>query len=496
MIYLFEKKDTRIYRMVGEFLRTPTIKISELTNLLDVSLSTLTKDIAETNELFQKSNIKAHIALANQEATIDRTASFSLSKLAIFLFERSFKGNILLDAFYERKIDIDLYTYSYDMSEASFYRKINELKTELVRFNLQLNTKPIELYGSEQDIRYFYLSLFWGVYRGIQWPFTIPREDYLEKVQSGEKAILFSLPVVQKERWLYWIAVIEQRRRRKHFVSSLSTKYGDSPMKIVSFLTFIENPDETLTLIPEKHITNEGNYETSIAETTTFVSSSNTPIVYSYIRYHQFHDTELWQVANYLLELVLDNSEFLEEVKDSPLFMMRLLTLLLQTNRNSYHYQSMFYSLLDHFQPSLLDTSSRSQEILANKIAAAITITNTKFPHFNIKDEKFLIASLSESILGGFKFNFYNDSYNISLLLENLYTAELIKKQISALNYKLTISTENEDIKKADLIICENYTESIIPEINESTQVFVLAKSYLTQRDLDGINNFLRTAKS
>ncbi|GGD04574.1 helix-turn-helix domain-containing protein [Enterococcus wangshanyuanii] len=495
MIHLFEKKDTKIYKIVSEFLRRPTMKLSDLNNLVNISSVTLIKDIAETNQLFRQLQIKAHISIDNQTATIDRTASFSLPKITITLFERSFKGNLLMDLLYERDIDINSYTYLYDISEASFYRKIHELKSDLKIFNLDLNTKPIKLVGREQDIRYFYQSLLWGVYRGIIWPFNTSKHEYLKQIEAKEKEIIFNLSSIQKDQWSFWIAIIDLRREMNHFVSSMSTKYENNPMKSVSFLVFFSNSYQSSITIPEKYMPAEINYETSIAETGTFIATADSPLVHSYVVYHKFHNTELWQFAIYFLKLVLENDTFFAEAMESQLFMTRFLSLLTQTNRYSYHYQTMFNSLPGISRTYLLDTNSRAQEILSNIITNAIVLANTKIPKFHIKDKEFLIAALSESILGMFKFNFYDNSYRISLLLENIYAAELVKKQLSTLNYELTISTENEDIKKADLIICETYTESLANEVYPDTQVFVLAKSYLTQHDLNGLDNFLRTAK-
>lgn len=106
-------------------------------------------------------------------------------------------------------------------SVASIRRKYKDLNYRFMERGFDMTISKDTLQGNERQIRWFYSSFYWKVFKGTEWPFpAFPRnlvEDKIKKIQQSFDITFF--PEVT-EKMIYWFVVNWSRYRLGYRVNS------------------------------------------------------------------------------------------------------------------------------------------------------------------------------------------------------------------------------------------------------------------------------------
>lgn len=143
----------RLYRNKGSATK------EELMQEFQVSLPTLHKYLDEINASLEAQRGKLRVVFSGPELFLKLDPEFTLHELIIDRLKDSVKYQLLVEHLDGLRKEIPYFTQKFQISRASFFRKIKELNKVLKEFKLTLENGEIQ--GDELQIRYFYFQLLW-----------------------------------------------------------------------------------------------------------------------------------------------------------------------------------------------------------------------------------------------------------------------------------------------------------------------------------------------
>ncbi|WP_239256883.1 helix-turn-helix domain-containing protein [Listeria ilorinensis] len=189
------------------------IKLEMLAEKLDCSKRTLNNDIAIIQKELRGNwelytSRKWGIRLVAPETS-------QLDQLYQFFMEKSTSVQLLLGTFYDQKLTVEEWADKLFISPSSLYRLIHRIKSRIQFYGVDLSINPVAVVGPEQQVRYFYMQLFWSSYGPTKWPFrTDDREQIDQFMKRNEEATDFQFIYPYRIERYFWIHVVLERIRQ------------------------------------------------------------------------------------------------------------------------------------------------------------------------------------------------------------------------------------------------------------------------------------------
>lgn len=210
---------------------------SQLAKELHCSSKTIQRDIIIIRELLPiKWNLKVY---KGKGVILDKPADSSCSELNE-LFIRNEMTFKILDILFTSKI----YTLT-DLSEklyislGSLYAYLKDVEYYLNQFDLQLQRKPLKIFGQSTKIIFMYQELYVSAYTDYEWPFTKQKEQKVHLFVSRiEEKLEIKLYPEYTRKLMYLIAIIMEKKKQGFIISldnSLITKIMDTPFYEIVF---------------------------------------------------------------------------------------------------------------------------------------------------------------------------------------------------------------------------------------------------------------------
>lgn len=237
--------------------------ILELSETLNVTASTIEKAVESLVEDFTSGPYRCQIQKnyqKNKKIKIKASRLFSIEELKRCYMTSNFLYQSFYEIFTREFEDVKTYAEKNFTSLTMAYKKFSNMEPILQSFGLKFNfSSDFELVGTETQIRYFYLSLFWSVYDGNYWPFDVepatltPVIDEIEKLQGRR------LPLARRDFYYHWLGVIVTRLNQGYYVEDLKIDADQFiQYDIDAVQPFYDFLIESLEVeIPPEHVYNE-----------------------------------------------------------------------------------------------------------------------------------------------------------------------------------------------------------------------------------------------
>lgn len=164
---------------------------------LNVDRRTILKTIRDIERDIKENNWEKYLELEITETTVSITfaPSFSFENFYRYYMSQSLCVKLVELIFEGVSISLDDLIDNLFISKTTFYRRILPLKEVLKEFNLEIDfTKKQYILGEERQIRYFFSSFYWDIFRSTssyEQP-SLTEIKYLSKIQSNLKLSLES----------------------------------------------------------------------------------------------------------------------------------------------------------------------------------------------------------------------------------------------------------------------------------------------------------------
>ncbi len=225
------------------------IQDSSLSENLNLSAEELQEHLFKLEQLFPNLLIRStkegiQLRFEDRNSLDPKIAIFEQSPTYSFLNQLFFKGG-----------------QSFDQICQALSAKIEEIIHRLnillpQHYGISIQPSPLNMMGTEEDIRSFYLDYFSQSYSFLDWPFPSISEEYLtDLIQLFLNAQQVSLNLSNLRQIKYTLAINLERFKRKHFVENptpLLTSHYSSLMQIPQFEQDIKKLAKKLHFEPTK----------------------------------------------------------------------------------------------------------------------------------------------------------------------------------------------------------------------------------------------------
>ncbi len=158
--HLLDRSSDLQIRIIRKLYRSGgTATKEELMREFQVSLPTLHKYLDEINASLEAQNGKLRVVFSGSGLFLKLAPEFTIHELMIDRLKDSVKYQLLVEHLDGLRKEISYFTQKFQISRASFFRKIKELNEALKEFKLTLENGEVQ--GDELQIRYFYFQLLW-----------------------------------------------------------------------------------------------------------------------------------------------------------------------------------------------------------------------------------------------------------------------------------------------------------------------------------------------
>ncbi|MDA3972741.1 helix-turn-helix domain-containing protein [Enterococcus thailandicus] len=188
------------------------IDANYLKSKLDISRSHFGKIIKELQEDIEENFDYCKLLISNNRYYLQIEADFSVQTLLSCYLSESVVYKFLNQIFSNNITSISDFCRDNFVSYGALYTRIKKLQPLLKKFDLDFYPKCLtEIKGSEAQIRYFYMLLYWSAFSGTQWPFQIEREKINQAIDDIEVFLNTQLTGPERELYRYIIAVSVER---------------------------------------------------------------------------------------------------------------------------------------------------------------------------------------------------------------------------------------------------------------------------------------------
>lgn len=229
--------------------RQQAVPLKDLEEQLSINTSRLNQ-LIETIQYDFADEIKQQrftFAVIENELIIQFTANFSYADLLRKYLFTSVNVQIFMYLLQHPKLNKVELLYQLNISEATYFKRLQHLNELLVEFRLELSNGV--LVGSEMDIRYFYLNL--GAIFDLKWP-TAKDNQIVQEVKQLEQILQTNLsPSIAFN--VYWL--IQITHYRSQFADTSNYEQAEWIQKFVAplpfFKTFKQNYFNQLSFVKQ-----------------------------------------------------------------------------------------------------------------------------------------------------------------------------------------------------------------------------------------------------
>ena len=228
------------------------IQDSSLSEILNLSAEELQEHLFKLEQLFPNLFIRS----AKEGIQLQFEARNSLDP-RIAIFEQSPTYSFLNQLFFKDSQSLDQICQELMISCERVQEIIQHLNTKLPQhYGISIQPSPLNMIGTEEDIRSFYLDYFSQSYSFLDWPFPSISEEYLtDLIQLFLNAQQISLNLSSLRQIKYTLAINLERFKRKYFIENptpLLTSHYSSLMQIPQFEQDIKKLAKKLHFEPTK----------------------------------------------------------------------------------------------------------------------------------------------------------------------------------------------------------------------------------------------------
>lgn len=449
---MLEKTDKVIFRKVEiiEILNASErgVKIEKLASMLNLSLKTVKNELSEL-EIFLKKNVdNVEITKIKNKYQLIKPTIICIDLIYLALKKESVYFYLIRTSFFGKLLKKEhRYLFEY-LSPSSLYKYKHEFKTHLKKNELDLNMAKLTIEGSESRKRFFYYKFFWENYRGVEWPFdNINRKSLILKIEKSGNESFNKMTEIEKESFLYWIAVIKTRTNDGFFFQREAL---DGTVKTPEYL-FKESSElyelmrDLLTKTEENQSKIEANFLYYIFSLTTESSLSKNHIL------NELHkNTDEYNVAKLTVSIMKKfNRSFKIKEKNLP----------------DVHFSIYKFLVYELYYPEL----ARKVALVYIRNYVPVRMFETEFQFFYQDFLRSWKKKDNESLYNGLLFLFselieineYRPQISVTLLSsqESVYK-EILGNKIMSLPYNIVIKEPN--ISNVNIIISDYMINNLV----------------------------------
>ena len=253
MNILLSKKEQDLLFLLEELTKHHDwIELPVLAERLNFSIEELQEHLFKLEQLFpnlllQSTKEGIQLQFEARNSLEPRIAIFEQSETYSFLNQLFFKDSQLLD-----QICQALSTNPDQIEE--IVHRLNTLLPQ--HYNISIQTSPLSMMGTEEDIRAFYIDYFSQSYNFLDWPFpSISEESLTHLIQLFLDAQQVSPNLSSLRQIKYTLAINLERFKRKYFIENptpLFTSHYSSLMQIPQFEQDLKKLAKKLHFEPKK----------------------------------------------------------------------------------------------------------------------------------------------------------------------------------------------------------------------------------------------------
>ena len=153
--------------------------LEDLADALNISVRNLREDLDELSSL---SDI-LRVTFLKNKVKLEFHQNTGIESITQYLISHNISYKIIETLFYNETMHLDELAGSMYISSSTLYRQFRKIGNVLKKnFNIDIESNPCRLTGSEEDIRSFYVTFFSEKHSIFEWPFkSIVSEDIFEE---------------------------------------------------------------------------------------------------------------------------------------------------------------------------------------------------------------------------------------------------------------------------------------------------------------------------
>ena len=253
MNILLSKKEQDLLFLLEELTKHhDRIELSVLAKKLNFSIEELQEHLFKLEQLFPNLLLQSR----KEGIQLQFEARNSLEP-RIAIFEQSETYSFLNYLFFKEGQSLEQICQALSTNPEQIEEIIHRLNTLLPQhYNISIQTSPLSMMGTEEDIRAFYIDYFSQSYNCLDWPFpSISEESLTYLIQLFLDAQQVSPSLSSLRQIKYTLAINLERFKRKYFIehpTPLLTSHYSSLMQIPQFEQDLKKLAKKLHFEPKK----------------------------------------------------------------------------------------------------------------------------------------------------------------------------------------------------------------------------------------------------
>ena len=248
MLQLLSSAEYRKVNLIELLLKNKNkISVKQIAEILHCSERIIDQDVVYIQEHYSFINIHRHKGII----TLNIKPEESPNKIYATLLHQSTVFRLLELIFYDSNLHTEDLTEKLDISQATLYRHLSQLKGVLKEsFNLTLTTNPYQIRGKERSIRKFYVFFFSEKYLGLDWPENMLTHSIIDTMIVTLRDQAKLLPQSINSHELYaWIFVNITRSELGYLIPT--DEYNALFLKKISHYVHLEAFQDMFVQLPK-----------------------------------------------------------------------------------------------------------------------------------------------------------------------------------------------------------------------------------------------------
>ncbi|WP_194191223.1 helix-turn-helix domain-containing protein [Clostridium chrysemydis] len=163
------------------------------------------------------SNEEIYIKFNKKKIEYFKSDSFNIQIIYNQIITESSAFKMIDGLFFEDLPRIEKFSEDNFISVSSTKRKITKLKRIYGKCNIKYKPHSRILVGEEINVRYFFFSFYWSIFRGSFWPFkNFNKEKLLDSVKILKERLDINFSHITKEQFIYLYAIASTRISKGH----------------------------------------------------------------------------------------------------------------------------------------------------------------------------------------------------------------------------------------------------------------------------------------
>lgn len=194
------------------------ITIEEASNTMGLSTKTTKAELDDLKEDLEVLKCEVKISKTKNQYKLEKEYTCNMDAVYLSIKKKSSYFFLMRTAAFADGNSIKNES-SYSYSASKKHKNKKNFIQYLMKYNLELEPRSLEIIGDEMDIRFLFFQFFWNNYRGVEWPFdTVNHQDLIQSIEKCEDELVRNMIEVEKECLVYWLAVITIRLRNNNFI--------------------------------------------------------------------------------------------------------------------------------------------------------------------------------------------------------------------------------------------------------------------------------------